>query len=551
MKLVAATFVAALFTTALTGFAHAETRSLYLYNTHTHEKVSITFKKNGRYVRSGLRDLNRFLRDWRRNESIKMDPKLFDLIWQVYRRTGSRKPIHVVSGYRSPATNNMLRKRSRGVAKFSQHTLGKAMDFFIPGTSSYKIRVLGLQQQTGGVGYYPRSRSKFIHLDTGRIRHWPRMTRRQLVKVFPRGNTVHVPSDGKPLRGYKTALARVKSGRSLARSSTRSLSAPTSAYVNDGSDGEVLRQKGSGGGFLTALFGGGLDAEEDSGGVESTTRSRKKAKTPSKVRPGPVPPSNVSKRTTQVAVLKPSDGTIKPAKPVSSPTDLTPKVEPPKVVASAPAPKPRAKPLIEVAAVSDADRVTAVPRIKPVAPTLVAAAETEELQPDLTTTAALPDNKPESASQAPRPETVLAYAPAVPENKPGSVLEATRNFANSEQRASLVTPPPQPRTRPTSFAGVSGDRGTTIASRQKSDPFARFVRSNDNAERNVPTSHEKTRTMAFASLYHPDQRNLKGVISVPDSMVVNNFTNRPNSFGLSSDVFKGTAIASLVVEDIN
>ena len=193
----------------LTSEAHASTRSLSLYNTHTKENATIVYKRNGKFDADGLRKLNRFLRDWRRNESTTMDPALFDLIWQVVQETGAKKPIHVVSGYRSPATNNMLRSRSRGVAKKSRHMRGQAMDFYLPGVPLAKIRKVGLLMQSGGVGYYPTSGSPFVHIDTGNVRHWPRMTRKQLVKVFPNGNTVHVPSDGKPLRGYKQAKVMV------------------------------------------------------------------------------------------------------------------------------------------------------------------------------------------------------------------------------------------------------------------------------------------------------------------------------------------------------
>ncbi|RAI32807.1 hypothetical protein CH341_32045, partial [Rhodoplanes roseus] len=93
----------------------------------------------------------------------------------------------------------MLRSRSSGVAKRSQHTAGKAMDFFIPGVPLEKLRKIASKKQVGGVGYYPTSGSPFVHLDVGSVRHWPRMTRRQLLALFPDGKTLHIPSDGKPL----------------------------------------------------------------------------------------------------------------------------------------------------------------------------------------------------------------------------------------------------------------------------------------------------------------------------------------------------------------
>ena len=190
--------------------AHAENRSLKLYNNHTKERATIVFKRNGKFDRAGLAKINQFLRDWRRNEPTKMDPQLLDLIWEVYRQTGSDNYIHVVSAYRSPATNGALRTRSKGVAKNSQHMRGKAMDYFIPGVPLAELRAIGLRAQVGGVGYYPSSGSPFVHMDTGSVRHWPRMSRQQLVKVFPKGKTLHVPTDGKPLPGYAQALAAHK-----------------------------------------------------------------------------------------------------------------------------------------------------------------------------------------------------------------------------------------------------------------------------------------------------------------------------------------------------
>lgn len=208
--------IAAILLTA-TGFsssASAQTKSLKLYYLHTGERVTIAFKKDGKYIPSGLKKINWALRDWRRNEPTKMDPKLLDLIWEVYRRSGSHKFIHVISGYRSLASNNLLRKRGRGVAKHSQHTKGKAMDFFLPDVPLKKLREIGLKLQVGGVGYYPTSGSPFVHMDTGNVRHWPRMSRKQLVKLFPNGKTLHVPADGKPLAHYEQAMASYKKRKS-------------------------------------------------------------------------------------------------------------------------------------------------------------------------------------------------------------------------------------------------------------------------------------------------------------------------------------------------
>lgn len=221
--------------------ASAETRTLKMYFTHTKESATITFKKDGKYLSSGLKKANRFLRDWRRKEPTKMDPALLDLVWEVYQKSGSRKPVHVISGYRSPRTNKMLRRRGRGVAKNSQHTRGKALDFFLPDVSVAKLRALGLKEHRGGVGYY---RGSFVHLDTGRVRHWPRMSSRQLSKVFPRGRTIHVPSNGKPLKGYKVAEANLKRGLNAdgTRRNTavrKSLLAGLFKKGNDGDEGEA------------------------------------------------------------------------------------------------------------------------------------------------------------------------------------------------------------------------------------------------------------------------------------------------------------------------
>lgn len=190
--------------------ANGDTRTLTLHHTHRGETGTFTFKKDGRYDPEVLEKLNWFLRDWRNDKPTKMDPQLFDIVWEVYRETDATAPVQIVSAYRSPETNAMLRSRTRGVAKFSQHMLGKAMDFYIPGVNLTDLRVAGLRLQRGGVGFYPTSGSPFVHMDTGNVRHWPRMTHDQLARVFPDGKTVHVPSDGKPLAHYAEALAEVR-----------------------------------------------------------------------------------------------------------------------------------------------------------------------------------------------------------------------------------------------------------------------------------------------------------------------------------------------------
>jgi uncharacterized protein YcbK (DUF882 family) len=190
--------------------AEGDTRTISLHHIHTDEDITITFKRDGRYDDAALEKLNWFLRDWRKGEATKMDPQLIDLVWEVQREAGNKAPIWVVCGYRSPATNAMLRHRSAGVARFSQHMLGRAMDFYIPGVPLEEIRAMGLRLARGGVGFYPTSGSPFVHMDTGSVRMWPRMSREQLVRVFPDGKTVQIPTDGRPLQGYALALAEIR-----------------------------------------------------------------------------------------------------------------------------------------------------------------------------------------------------------------------------------------------------------------------------------------------------------------------------------------------------
>lgn len=254
-----------------TAVAEGDTRTISFHHVHTDENITITYKRNGRYDEAALKKLDWFMRDWRRQESTRMDPHLIDLLWETYREVGASAPIDVICGYRSSSTNSMLRARSSGVAQNSNHINGQAIDFFIPGVPLDKVRAIGLRLQRGGVGFYPTSGSPFVHLDTGTIRHWPRMTHEQLARIFPDGRTVHIPSDGQPLSGYALALADVE--RRGSEPSSRSLEAARDAGIVTAS---VERTSGKPKrGFLARLVSGDLDEDE-----ASEQAAPKRARTP-------------------------------------------------------------------------------------------------------------------------------------------------------------------------------------------------------------------------------------------------------------------------------
>ena len=240
-------------------------RTISLHHVHTNEDITITYKRNGRYDPEAMKKLDWFLRDWRREESVQMDPQLIDLIWEVQQDVGARRPIWIICGYRAPATNSMLRRRSSGVAQNSLHTHGHAIDFYIPDATLEDLRVAGLRFQRGGVGYYPTSGSPFVHLDTGSIRHWPRMSREQLARVFPDGRTVHIPSDGHPMAKYALALADVE--RRGSSPSQVSLDAARVAGIN--TDAAKPRR-----GLLASLFGAKDEDDEDKVATTATVAAR-------------------------------------------------------------------------------------------------------------------------------------------------------------------------------------------------------------------------------------------------------------------------------------
>lgn len=251
LKTIPAVFVAAAVMQVSPAMA-GQIKALKIYHVHTHEKATIVFKRNGRYDTEGLKKLNYILRDWRENEPTRMDPRLFDLIWEVYQKSGSNDYINVICGYRAPETNAMLRSRTRGVAEKSQHILGKAMDFYIPDVSLRKLREIGIKFQVGGVGFYPTSGSPFVHMDVGGVRAWPRMPRRELARLFPDGKTLHKPAEGGVMPGYAAALADYR--RRVSSDSIMVAGGPSS-----NSDRDSGRHKS----LLAALFSSSNDDSED------------------------------------------------------------------------------------------------------------------------------------------------------------------------------------------------------------------------------------------------------------------------------------------------
>ncbi|WMC11356.1 DUF882 domain-containing protein [Oceanimonas pelagia] len=148
----------------------APVRKLSLHNLHTGEKVSASFWEEGQYLDEGLASFNRVMRDFRSNEVYRIDPKLFDQLFLLQHRLGKQGEIQIISGYRSPATNAMLRRNSSGVAKKSYHMKGQAIDLRMPGVELAHLRQAARKLAVGGVGYYPGS--NFVHLDTGPVRSW-------------------------------------------------------------------------------------------------------------------------------------------------------------------------------------------------------------------------------------------------------------------------------------------------------------------------------------------------------------------------------------------
>ncbi|EAV45724.1 hypothetical protein SIAM614_23932 [Stappia aggregata IAM 12614] len=575
----------------LVTFAQAETRTLKLYNTHTKERVSITFKKNGRYLPDGLREANRFLRDWRRNEMTKIDPELLDLVWEVYQQVGASQPIHVVSSYRSPATNNMLRKRSSGVAKNSQHTLGKAMDYFIPGVKLATLRATGLRKEVGGVGYYPRSGSPFVHMDTGSVRHWPRMSRSELARVFPDGKTLHIPSDGKPMSGYKVALAESKSGRSRSTkptivasnsrsSSSNGLSTRDQNLTRPGKPIPVTAQNdkpSSGGGNLFAsLFGGGNSRDDNAarrpGAVGNTPPAPVTAEAPAVVIENPpVPARKILGDEPEAPAAAPivvasSAPIVKP--PADIPSVAATKTPPPApntldaqrfaIETSPPGAQSPATGTVPEKTIDSRFQVaTRTPVQKPskgLSDAAKVAAANLGLSSDVPVPGSVPTDDPVAAIAAatgtavpspvpaPRSETTLAYASA--SATPPSLSRSLRPSVSEPARAQATRPAAAATAKaaPARQPSVSG----RIPRDQIVDPLAGFASLPDKSAPTLLSGAGTTRHQAFASLSHPNQRQLKNVMMPGNRFVSASFESNPYG-GLRTDRFDGPAVVILPV----
>lgn len=476
--------------------ANGDTRELSFHHTHSDESLTVVFKRNGRYDEGALKKLNHFLRDWRSQDSTTMDRRLFDILWEVYRDVDGKQPIKIISAYRSPATNAMLRRRSSGVARFSQHMQGHAIDFFIPGVPLEQIRFAGLRLQRGGVGFYPTSGSPFVHLDVGSIRHWPRMNYDQLARVFPDGRTVHVPSNGKPLPGYQLALADIEKR-------------------GDGSDAAPTKTKS----LIASLFGRKQVADEEEEAAAAAQDSKpglksavaavaSKAEKIAEVIPMPRAKPNASANTYQVASA------------TSQPVTL----EKPKAAAPQ-----RSDSVVDVInARGFWDNEPTAP--KPTAPQIANAKAREAIaSADPQSTASLNSN----VSQA------LAYAP------PTSPLDKSQIVAASA---------PIPRMRATSpaanpmSASVPAANETTIAKAQPGGT-ATILRigkweMNEIWLRAMILTPNATTTLSAAILGDQDMTVMRAHFVKPRVSVAMTFSDDPH-LGMVCDRFTGSAVATL------
>jgi len=501
--------------------ANGDTRTISLYHTHSGESIQATFRVNGQYDPNVLQKLNHFLRDWRNDDSIKMDPRLFDVVWETYRESGSQEPIHIVSAYRSPKTNAMLRRRSKAVAEFSQHMLGKAMDMHYTDVPMSRVREIAMRLQRGGVGYYPTAGSPFVHLDVGNVRAWPRMNHDQLARLFPDGKTVHLPTNGQPLARYDEARAELDSGGSI----------PTMAQV---------KSKG----FFEMLFGGG-DEEET---VAAPPRGGPRSRVATYV-------ENRNQPKTQMAPLAPA-----PEEPRRSPlveqaqrnlpqgeTYLTPGP-----LASAPLPVARptsaaAEPLRQTAAMDPRLSDAPLPTRRPpeLAPVQMAALNAPlppmrpvELRPPEPRVAEQPKPEPRpmelrQAELRPEPTRIArpTELPSVITGAPTSALPpAALAYAATPEAAAPVARPPLPS--PRAVARAPAPRQELVAAKVDRGTLTALIRSASVAQMPNPAKAASPQNRA----------DVTRAIFAPPTSATGTFG--PSVGSLSTSAFTGRAVAA-------
>jgi uncharacterized protein YcbK (DUF882 family) len=471
-----------------------ETRTLSFHHTHSGEDLTVTFKRDGRFDEEALKQINHFLRDWRSQEQTTMDRHLFDILWEVYRDVDGKKPIQIISAYRSPETNAMLRRRSAhtGVARFSQHMLGHAMDFYIPDVPLEQIRYAGLRLQRGGVGFYPTSGSPFVHLDTGNIRHWPRMTHDQLARVFPDGRTVHVPSDGTPLKGYELARAEIER--------------------RGEDDGPATVSKPN---LLTRLFGGKSNDDDE------------EASAPAQDKTAPA---------TQLAAAKPADAVPMPrGKPASTTLQLASADM--QIVQLAKPKQPPATDASEAKPETPADIINArgfwddMPTTpKQATPAQVAAIGARQ---------ALASTDPQSTSSVPAAYRALAYAPAASPQADRASAPASRNArpASANRNPTAANDPAPAAKGQGPDGGVVATSTRIVASKAAGDTWMRIMMLAPSA----------STSMSVTVLGDANMTLLSAMFVKPQAVVVMGFSDDPQA-GLTADRFSGSATATLATQ---
>ena len=469
-----------------------ETRTLSFHHTHSGEDLTVTFKREGRYDEEALRQLNHFLRDWRTQDQTAMDRHLFDIIWEVYRDVDGKKPIQIISAYRSPETNAMLRRRSAhsGVARFSQHMQGHAMDFYIPDVPLEQIRFAGLRLQRGGVGFYPTSGSPFVHLDTGGIRHWPRMTHDQLAHVFPDGRTVHIPTDGVPLKGYELARADID-------------------RRGNGDDAATIGKPPS---LLARLFGRKSNDEEDEGSAavgDDKAAPAMQAKTAEAV---PMPRVKPARAPLQLAAADAQIAQPAGSKQVTASERTEPKPQTPADI---------------INARGFWDDMPAAPN--QATPAQVAALRARQ---------ALASTDPQSTASVPAAYRALAYAPAAsPPIDRANMVAANAPLPPGAHPARTA----DPKVDLVVAKDAQDQRGSVTSARisasQVSDAWMRVVTLAPSA----------SSSMSVTMLGDANMTVLSGFFVKPQTTVVMTFSDDP-MMGLTTDRFAGSATATLATQ---